>query len=270
MSTTASPSAARPAVLDLSDSRPIPFSRLVRVELRKSYDTRAGFWLLAIIGLLVLVTEIIVLAVTTVQDEPIDFGTFIAAAAFVTSVLLPVLGIMVVTSEWSQRTAMVTFALEPRRPLVVAAKAVVGLVLTLLTVAFAILVGLVCNVIYGVIQGGADWTFGWAGFGGFVITQTLAMLGGFALAALLLNTPAAIVLFFVYRWVLPGLFALGGQLIGWFESLRPWIDFQSAQAPIFDFSLDGAEWGHLLVSGFLWLVVPVAIGTWRILRAEVK
>ncbi len=31
-----------------------PFHRLVRVELRKSYDTRAGFWLLAVIGLVVL------------------------------------------------------------------------------------------------------------------------------------------------------------------------------------------------------------------------
>ena len=43
------------------------------------------------------------------------------------------------------------------------------------------------------------------------------MLGGFALAALLLNTAAAIVVFFVYKWVLPGLFALGAALMGWFE-----------------------------------------------------
>jgi ABC-type transport system involved in multi-copper enzyme maturation permease subunit len=256
--------------IDLSGTRPTPFLRLVRVELRKSYDTRAGFWLLAVIGLLVLATEITVLAVTTVQDQAIDFGTFIAAAAFVTSVLLPVLGIMLVTSEWSQRTAMVTFALEPRRPLVIAAKAVVGLVLTLLTVAASIVVGLVCNLVYGLVQGQADWSFGWAGFTGFLITQTFAMLGGFALAALLLNTPAAIVLFFVYRWVLPGLFALGGQLMSWFESLRPWIDFQSAQAPLYDLSLSGSEWGHLLVSGVIWLVLPTAIGTWRVLRAEVK
>ena len=37
-----------------------PFHRLVRVELRKSYDTRAGFWLLASIGLIVLAAEVIV------------------------------------------------------------------------------------------------------------------------------------------------------------------------------------------------------------------
>jgi hypothetical protein len=30
---------------------PIPLSRIVAVELRKSFDTRAGFWMLASIGL---------------------------------------------------------------------------------------------------------------------------------------------------------------------------------------------------------------------------
>ena len=185
------------ATLDLSGTPAIPFHRLVRVELRKSYDTRAGFWLLAVIGLLVLAAEIIVLAVVTTQDEAIAFGDFIGTAAFLTSFLLPVLGIMVLTSEWSQRTAMVTFALEPRRPLVIGAKALVGVLLTLATVAVSIVIGLVCNLLYGLIEGHVDWTFGWSDFAAFLITQVLAMLGGFALAALFLNTPAAIVVFFV-------------------------------------------------------------------------
>src|SRR3954464_1116818 len=133
--------------LDLSSTTPTPFARLVAVELRKSYDTRAGFWLLGVIAFLVLVTEGIALAVTVSQDEPMSYGDFVAAAAFVTAVLLPVLGIMLVTSEWNQRTAMVTFALEPRRPLVFLAKAVVGVVLTFATIAMALVVGLVSNLL---------------------------------------------------------------------------------------------------------------------------
>lgn len=256
--------------LDLSSTSPTPFSRLVRVELRKSYDTRAGFWLLAVIGLLVLAAEVIVLAVVTTQDEAIAFGDFIGTAAFLTSFLLPVLGIMVLTSEWSQRTAMVTFALEPRRPLVIGAKALVGVLLTLATVVVSIVIGLVCNLLYGLIEGHTDWTFGWADFGAFLITQVLAMLGGFALAALFLNTPAAIVVFFVYKWVLPGLLALGAALMGWFDSLRPWIDFQSAQEVIWNMSGTGTEWARLVVSGIVWLGLPLGFGTWRVLRAEVK
>ena len=256
--------------LDISGTAPVPFHRLVQVELRKSWDTRAGFWLIAAIGLIVLAAEVIVLAVVTTQDQAIDFGGFVATAAFLTSFLLPVLGIMVVTTEWSQRTAMVTFALEPRRPHVIAAKALVGVVLALITVVVAIAIGAVCNLLNGVFQGGADWTFGWPDFAAFVTTQVLAMLGGFALAALLLNTPAAIVVFFVYKWVLPGLFEIGAQLMGWFSDLRPWLDFQSAQSAIWDWSSSGRDWAELVVSGILWLAVPLGWGIWRILRAEVK
>jgi hypothetical protein len=181
-----------------------------------------------------------------------------------------VLGILLVTQEWSQRTAMVTFALEPRRPVVIAAKALVGVLLTLLTVAISIAIGLVCTVLYRLIEGHADWTFGWADFAAFLVTQNLAMLGGFALAALLLNTPAAIVVFFVYKWVLPGLFALGAALMGWFEALAPWLDFQAAQEAIWDWSSSGKDWAQLVVSALLWLGVPLVWGSWRILRAEVK
>jgi ABC-2 type transport system permease protein len=262
--------AAPLGVLDISQTPRTPFRRLAMVELRKSYDTRAGFWLIAAIGLIVLAAEIIVLAVVTTQDEAVSFGDFVGTAAFLTSFLLPVLGIMVVTTEWSQRSAMVTFALEPRRPHVIAAKALVGVVLTLATVAVSIAIGAVCNVLAGLIQGSADWTFGWPDFAAFIVTQVLAMLGGFALAALLLNTPAAIVVFFVYKWVLPGLFALGAALMGWFDKLAPWIDFQGAQEAIWDWSSSAEDWAQLVVSGILWLGVPLAFGIWRILRAEVK
>ena len=150
--------------MDVSATTTTPFHRLVRVELRKSYDTRAGFWLLVSIGLLVLAAEIIAVAVTAAQDEAMEFGDFVATAAFLTSFLLPVLGIMLVTTEWTQRSAMVTFALEPRRSLVIAAKAMVGVLLTLLTVVVSIAIGLVANLVYGLLQGGADWTFGWPDF----------------------------------------------------------------------------------------------------------
>ena len=258
------------ATLDLGDSTATPFARLLRVELRKSYDTRAGLWLLISIGLLVLAAEVIALSVTTVQDEAMQFGDFVGTAAFLTSFLLPVLGIMVLTSEWSQRTAMVTFALEPRRSRVIAAKALVGVVLTLATVVVSTVTGAVCNALYGLIEGHVDWTFGWSDFGAFTITQVLAMFGGFALAALFLNTPAAIVVFFIYKWVLPGLFALGAGLMAWFDHLRPWVDFQVAQEAIWDWSTSGRAWAELVVSGLVWLGIPLAWGIWRVLRAEVK
>jgi ABC-2 type transport system permease protein len=268
--TTASPAEPLPT-LDVSGTARVPFFRLVAVEVRKSYDTRAGFWLVLTIFLLTLLVEGIALAVVTVQDEPSTYGNFVGAAAFVSSLLLPVLGIMLVTSEWGQRTAMVTFSLEPRRPLVIMAKLVTGLMMTLAVVAFAITIGLVCILLYSAIEGTpVDWNFGFNYFVGFLVNQSFAMLGGFALATLFLNTPAAIVVFFIYKWALPGLFALGSSLMAWFADLRPWIDFQNAQLPVSDLTVNGSEWGHLLVSGVVWLVLPLLVGLRRVLRAEVK
>ena len=256
---------------DLSDTRAIPFARLFRVELRKTVDTRAGRWLVGVTAGAALLTDVIFLIVVTAKDVSSSYGDFVAGAAFLTQVLLPVLGIMLVTSEWSQRTAMTTFALEPRRMRVFLAKLLAGISLTAFVIAFALVVGLVCNLLFAVFQGqSADWTFGWTGFLGFLATQTFAMLGGFALACLLLNTPAAIVVFFVYKWVLPGLFALGAALMAWFDRLVGWIDFQAGQNKLYDGGMSGTEWGQLVVSGVIWLLVPLAIGLWRIQRAEVK
>ncbi|MCW2791427.1 MAG: hypothetical protein JWO76_525, partial [Nocardioides sp.] len=105
---------------------------------------------------------------------------------------------------------------------------------------------------------------------GFLLLQVLGILTGFALAALLLNSAAAIVLYMVYSFVLPGLFELGANLIGWFADLRPWIDFNFAQGPLVDATMTGEDWAHFAVSGLIWLVLPLSIGLWRVLRAEVK
>ena len=68
------------ATLDISQTPRTPFHRLVRVELRKSYDTRAGFWLIASIALIVLIAEIVVLSIVAVQNEAVSFGDFVGTA----------------------------------------------------------------------------------------------------------------------------------------------------------------------------------------------
>jgi ABC-2 type transport system permease protein len=260
------------AALDISGSTRVPFGRLVRVELRKSYDTRAGFWLLVSTFGIVTVMLGTATIITVVQSDPVRWGDFIVIAAYMTSSLLPILGIMLVTTEWSQRSALVTFSLEPRRERIVLAKLVVAVALTLLTLVVAFLVGLVCVVICEVVQPElTTWDVAATDLAGFTVTQTLAMVGGFALATLLLNTPAAIVLFVVYRYVLPGVFAVANELIDGFDSISPWLNFQGAQADIYEWNLSGPEeWSQLVVSGILWLGLPLGIGLWRILRAEVK
>ena len=102
------------------------------------------------------------------------------------------------------------------------------------------------------------------------LLYVIAMTTGFVFGALFLNTAAGIVLYFVYSFVLPTIFAIGAELMDWFDKIRPWIDFANAQTPIQNSDVSGKEWSQLLVSGLIWLVLPMAIGLWRVLRAEVK
>ena len=88
---------------------------------------------------------------------------------------------------------------------------------------------------------------------GFLIIQSLAMLGGFALAALPEHRGGDRGVLHLQVGAAAGLFALGSALMGWFADLSPWIDFQAAQVPVMDLSVNGDEWGHLIVSGLLWL-----------------
>ncbi len=256
--------------LDVTSTARVPFARLVKVELRKTYDTRAGVWLLGITAFLAVAAMVIALIVVLVQDQTIKLEDFVAVANFISGFLLPVLGIMLVTSEWSQRTAMVTFTLEAHRGRIVAAKLVAGLLLALIVSLIATVSAFLVNAVYAVAHGGADWHFPLLNLLGFLFTQVIAMLTGFAFATLLLNTAAAIVVYFAYSFLIPTIFAIAAQFFDWFKSLQPWIDFTQAQQPLIDASMTGKDWAYLLVSGFIWLVIPVVLGLWRILRAEVK
>ena len=262
--------AADAPTLDVSSTPPLPFGRLVSVELRKAYDTRAGLWLLISMGLVTAAVMAIQLAVILVEDLRVGYEDFMLSTSFSIAIFLPVLGILLVTSEWGQRTAMVTFSLEPRRGRVVAAKLVVGVLLAVAAVVVALTLGAICNVLYGAISGETvRWDLGAVQAVKFFALQEIGMLTGFALAALLLNSAAAIVIYFVYSFVLPGVFELA-TLLDWFADIRPWIDFNTAQTPLVEGQLDGEAWAHLIVSGLIWLVLPLALGTWRMLRAEVK
>ena len=112
--------------------------RLVAVELRKMVDTRAGFWLqvamVALTALVVVVRLLVGDAAHHTFQSVLDVGLQPAA------VLLPVLGILLVTSEWSQRTGLITFALVPVRSRVLGAKLIASLLLAVAMLAMSVAV----------------------------------------------------------------------------------------------------------------------------------
>jgi ABC-2 type transport system permease protein len=254
---------AEPAVLDVSGTKHIPLTRLTRVELRKLADTRASRWLL--IAIVAITALIIVIFFLNADKSDRTFINFMGVTGTPQGFLLPVLGILLVTSEWSQRTALVTFTLMPVRGRVLLAKVLAALIAGVAAILLAMGIAALAALV-----GGADdaWkNVGLDDLGKFGLLQVSGVLQGLAFGLLFLSSAAAIVTYFV----LPTAFGIVASLWGALKDAAPWIDLNTSQTPLFSGEdLSSKEWWHLASGTMIWVVLPFVVGLVRVLRAEVK
>jgi hypothetical protein len=240
---------------------PIPFTRLLRAEWRKTTDTRAARWLLAATAL----TTIGGLAIPLAFPHNVaqTRASYLLWAGLGLSRLLPITLMLAMTAEWSQRTALTTFTLAPRRGRVLAAKIVTGLGLSAavglaafgaaeLTVALARALGRSVSASLSGPQ--------LAGYAAFVLLTSAI---GVAIGAALHNTAAAIVTYFG----LAAAFSL--LMIPAVARVGDWVN----TGQTFGWVLAGQWAGHgaqIASSAALWLALPLAFGLIRTLRREVR
>jgi len=235
--------------------------RLTAVELRKMVDTRAGFWLQLAVVALTVVVVVVVCIVGNAEDHTLRQLLEVALAP--ASILLPIVGILLVSSEWSQRTAPITFVLVPRRARVIAAKVVASLVLTIIAFAFCVLVAAIGTAVAAPGLDGT-WSLSAGLLGQSLLSLATGMVMGVAFGAALLSSAPAIVLYFA----LPlGLAALGS--IPALEGAARWLDGSRSLTPLAEHLMSGTEWARAGTTLALWMVLPLAIGLWRIVRDEV-
>ena len=225
MSTTATRPApdTRVRATDLAGRPGVAMGRLVHVELRKMVDTRAGRWLL--IGIAAVCALVVTLVLIWGETGDVTYASLFGLTTFPLILLLPIMGIMTATSEWSQRTGLVTFTLEPHRGRVILAKAVASVLLGLVLVAAA-----------------------------FVVAAVGHLAGVVALD-------------------LPGSWALGWSLVllvSALDGVAQWLDLSLVTEPLLAGTMQASDWMHLGTSALLWVGVPLAAGSWRVLTREVK
>ncbi len=238
----------------------IPFGRLVRVEWGKATDTRAARWLLVAVA----ATTVGLMLAPILSPSSIDqsYTSYLGFAAVALSILLPVVSILTLTSEWSQRTALATFTQEPRRMRVITAKITVSM---MLGVGAAVFGGLVTAAGLGVAAASGrtlDANLDAGLLVAFLLYVVLNVMTGVALGALVHNSAAAIVASFV----LPIGFALLGRAS---QLVADWLDYSTA----FNWLLNGEWSGHtaqILVSVMLWVAIPLAAGLVRTVRREIN
>jgi ABC-2 type transport system permease protein len=247
----------------------IPMTRIVNVEFRKMFDTRSGFWLMTSIGIAALLATGAV--ILWAPDGELTFETFATAIGFPMAVILPMIAILSVTSEWSQRSGLTTFTLVPHRGRVIWAKAICSVVIGVASMGIALVVGALGNVVGTAITGtDTIWNVSAGDFSLIILANVLGLLIGFMLGVLIRNSAGAIVAYFIYSLLLPTVFGMLAAFQNWFADLQGWVDFNYAQSALFNGSLDSTQWAHLAVSGVIWLVAPLAAGVWLVLRSEVK
>ena len=238
----------------------ISFARLVRVEWRKATDTRAARWLLA--GVAASTVGLMLAPLLSPSSIDQTYTSYLGYAAIALSILLPVVSILTLTSEWSQRTVLTTFTQEPRRTRIVRAKIAVSL---LLGASAAVFGGVVTAAGLGVAAASGrtlDANLNTGLLVAFVLFVLLNVMTGVALGALVHNSAAAIVASFV----LPIGFALLGRAS---QVVAEWLDYTTT----FTWLLNGEWSGHtpqILVSVAIWVAIPLAAGLVRTVRREIR
>ena len=249
----------------------LTWARVTRVELRKMFNTRSGFWLIASIAIsAVLATGGVIL---WAADDQLTYSTFATAIRFPVVVILPLIAILSVTSEWSQRTGLTTFTLVPHRGRIIAAKAVSSVLIAVAAMVLTFAVGALGNLASAAVTGTTlVWDVTWTQCLYYVLGMILSLLIGFMLGVLIRSSTGAIVAYFVLTFVLPTIFSLLAESQQWFRDLQPWVDVQFAQSGlfVFDQALTGEQWANIAVTGLTWLLIPLAIGLGFVTRAEVK
>ena len=244
-------------------SSPIPFGRLVRTELRKLTDTRAGRWLL--VTLLAATPTVAVVMVFAMATKDLNYAKFVDFTSTPEKLLLPILGILTMTSEWSQRTGLVTFVLEPKRGRVLLAKVVAALALGVGLSVVMLATSAAGNVLGIALRGGkGSWNFAGQVSGEVTVVLISWLLLGIALGMALLVTAAAILVAFVVPNMFSAFFGSGSK------STTAWFDLNQAQSPLYSHDITGKGWVQLLVASALWIGLPMVLGVMRVRRAEVK
>lgn len=234
---------------------PPSFGRVTSVELRKMIDTRAGLWLILAIGSLNFLAVFVTLLSGTSASH--TFPHLLHNALEPSYFLLPVIGVLLVTSEFSQRTALTTFALVPDRSRVLHAKLAAGIGFSL----GALAVGIVAALL-GVALAGHPAHVELALVPQCFLFLAALILIGIAFGTVaLLSAPAIVAIL-----LLPNAFSVITNDIHGLHRLGDWLNPSTSLDHLPAHALNGAEWAQVMTTLAVWLAVPLALGTRRLLR----
>lgn len=257
MTTLASPLVTSTTRSTTSAVAALTFTRTVAVEARKLVNTTAGLTLsLAAVPLM----AVFAFGRTFSPAPDTTLGQVVSVASIPASWILMVCAVLLVATEFS-RTAGITFTLDPHRGRVLAAKAAavvsVALLATLIALGLGMAAALAGQATGHELPLTLDPTRLAINAGALMFTGLTAL----AWALLTRNAPAPIVVLLLW----PTLAMLAANFSDTARELLSWINIDAVLTLVNPSPL---VWAKLTTSVLFWIVLPGAIGAWRLLRGD--
>jgi ABC-2 type transport system permease protein len=265
MSATTPMSITRRVRSDATDRDRRPgLAQLIAVELRKMTDTRSGFWLPIGVAVVTLAGALIASANHGGHGgHGATLTHVLHVATQPAALLLPVMGVLLICGEWSERTKLTTFTLVPNRWRVIGAKLGASVLVSTPALVVCLVVTVVCVTLFGHAPAGAgslpltviaqSWAFLVAG-----------MVMGFAFGAAILVSAPAIVAYLL----LPTIWDAAAGGIHALSGLATWLDSSESLSPLTQQPLSAIQWAHALATFAVWIGIPIVVAAGRIGRGD--
>lgn len=239
------------------------------LDIRQFLDTRGG---LAAVIVTVVVTAGLAGLIGLIQpailpDDAVTFSGPAVAVTFALWIMMPILAVLFIASDWSNASIQTTFLQRPARGAVLVSKIIAVVVVAAVVVGLGILAAWAATAIGGAIS---DHGASYASAGDDVLALLASSAGalafGIAIAALVQSTAlglvAALALPFVVSLVSPFVTAFAPD---WAADVFSLIDLNTATSHLATGDLDALDAACMV----LLIVVPFVFGVIRWSRREV-
>lgn len=241
-------------------TRQVGFARLVAVEIRKLVDTRSSLAIFAVLAFVALALVVGLAVIGTRQSTPVTFTSLAGSIGLFTTLAMPLIGIMGMTSDAAHRTTVVYYPLLRGRARQFWAKVLAA---ALLAVALQFFVFLLSAVVAAALGGGGTGAFDGAGqeLWDGLAACLLSTMFGVGLAAAIRRTALAIVAVILVSLVGNGL------ILALLPDASSYLSTITAVGAL----VGGPEAPtalEVISSLTLWYVLPLGIGWWITEKSE--
>ena len=241
-------------------------SDLLKSEWFKLRTLRLNYVLLIIgIAFVLVITGLIgIFADVDGFNEPTsaDVAEIVGVSAILAGLLISVIGVLAITSEFGHGTIRPTLVATPSRPKVFVAKAIVLAVVAFVSALVIGLLGYLLGFALLSARGAEELSFFDDGTGiillvGLPVLFVLLVLFGYGLGLLIRNSPAAVALAILWPILIETIIATA-LLIGGVEEPQKFLPYQSSLALVAS-DADGFAYGRVGGGAFFGVVVAILV-----------